>query len=332
MKRSDRLAAIVMALQTGTETAQSLADKFEVSKRTILRDMQALSEMGVPFYAATGPVGGYRLMDGYKLPPLQFSPLEAMTVLCALQGMTQLADTPFNAERWSALSKIKQALPEQVRSEIEPFLDKLILSMPKRNYRVPVLNRLMDCAAEGIWIQAHYRSASQMRWLRLRPLHIVSAHGYWYCEAFSHDHGEERTFRVDRFQEIERIEAPAELEASRLKRSRVKEAPDAGGGEIPIRARLTYRGALLAEQDEHIGDRVLQIGEEEWEVEFECPRSEWEWAAGFFYGLGPDAEVLEPPALRRAIRDRAARMCERYAADEPAGEPRVQQISKEEER
>ncbi|RJG23573.1 YafY family protein [Paenibacillus thiaminolyticus] len=92
MKRSDRLAAIVMALQTGTETAQSLADKFEVSKRTILRDMQALSEMGVPFYALSGPVGGYRLMDGYKLPPLQFSSLEAMTVLCALQGMTQLVD------------------------------------------------------------------------------------------------------------------------------------------------------------------------------------------------------------------------------------------------
>ncbi|TDL48159.1 HTH domain-containing protein [Paenibacillus dendritiformis] len=269
MKRSDRLAAIVMALQTGTETAQSLADKFEVSKRTILRDMQALSEMGVPFYAASGPAGGYRLMDGYKLPPLQFSPLEAMTVLCALQGMTQLADTPFNAERWSALDKIKQALPEQVRSEIEPVLDKLILSMPKRNYRVPMLSRLMECAAE--------------------------------------------------------------LEAARLKRSRVKKTRDAAGDEIPIRARLTYRGALLAEQDEHIGDRVLQIGEEEWAVEFACPRSEWAWAVRFFYGLGPDGEVLAPAALRREIRERAARMCERYAADEPAGEHKIQQTSKEEE-
>ncbi|MFD3273941.1 helix-turn-helix transcriptional regulator [Paenibacillus dendritiformis] len=331
MKRSDRLAAIVMALQTGTETAQSLADKFEVSKRTILRDMQALSEMGVPLYAASGPAGGYRLMDGYKLPPLQFSPLEAMTVLCALQGMTQLADTPFNAERWSALDKIKQALPEQVRSEIEPMLDKLILSMPKRNYRVPMLNRLMNCAAEGLWIRAHYRSASQTRWLRLRPMRIVTAHGFWYCEAFSLEHEEERTFRVDRFQEIERMEGAAELEVARLKRSRVKKTRDAAGDEIPIRARLTYRGALLAEQDEHIGDRVIQIGEEEWAVEFACPRSEWAWAVRFFYGLGPDGEVLAPAALRREIRERAARMCERYAADEPAGEHKIQQTSKEEE-
>ncbi|WII35095.1 helix-turn-helix transcriptional regulator [Paenibacillus thiaminolyticus] len=331
MKRSDRLAAIVMALQTGTETAQSLADKFEVSKRTILRDMQALSEIGVPFYASSGPVGGYRLMDGYKLPPLQFSPLEAMTVLCALQGMTQLADTPFNAERWSALDKIKQALPEQVRSEIEPVMDKLILSMPKRNYRVPMLNRLMDHAAEGIWIRAHYRSANQARWLRLRPLRIVTAHGFWYCEAFSLDHEEERTFRVDRFQEIERIEDAAELEAARLKRSRIKKTRDAREDEIPIRARLTYRGALLAEQDEHIGDQVLQIGEEEWAVEFACPRSEWAWAVRFFYGLGPEGEVLAPAALRREIRERAARMCERYAADEPAGELDVRQISKEDE-
>lgn len=331
MKRSDRLAAIVMALQMGTETAQSLADKFEVSKRTILRDMQALSEMGVPFYASSGPVGGYRLMEGYKLPPLQFSPLEAMTVLCALQGMTQLADTPFNAERWSALDKIKQALPEQVRSEIEPVLDKLSLSMPKRSYRVPMLNRLMDCTGDGVWIRAHYRSANQARWLRLRPLRIVTAHGFWYCEAFSLDHGEERTFRVDRFQEIERIEATAELEAARLKSSRVKKTRDAGGDAIYIRARLTYRGALLAEQDEHIGDRVRQIGEEEWELEFTCPRSEWTWAVRFFYGLGLDGEVLEPAALRREIRERAGRMCERYEADRPEEERTVHPTSKEEE-
>ncbi|WP_397335415.1 WYL domain-containing protein [Paenibacillus thiaminolyticus] len=116
-----------------------------------------------------------------------------------------------------------------------------------------------------MWIRAHYRSANQARWLRLRPLRIVTAHGFWYCEAFSLDHEEERTFRVDRFQEIERIEEAAELEAARLKRSRIKKTRDAGGDEIPIRARLTYRGALLAEKDEHIGDQVLQIGEEEWD-------------------------------------------------------------------
>lgn len=159
----------------------------------------------------------------------------------------------------------------------------------------------------------------------------MTAHGFWYCEAFSLDHGEERTFRVDRFQEIERIEDAAELEAARLKHSRIKKTRDAGGEEIPIRARLTYRGALLAEQDEHIGDQVLQIGEEEWAVEFACPRSEWAWAVRFFYGLGPDGEVLAPAALRREIRERAARMCERYAADEPASELDVRQIPKEDE-
>lgn len=57
MRKLDRLMAIVMALQHRPETAQSLADKLEVSKRTIIRDMQALSEMGVPIYSLPGPQG-----------------------------------------------------------------------------------------------------------------------------------------------------------------------------------------------------------------------------------------------------------------------------------
>ena len=77
MKRGARLTAIVMALQQRTETAASLAAKLEVSKRTIMRDIQALSEMGVPLYAVSGPSGGYRLMEGYKLPPLGLTEAEA---------------------------------------------------------------------------------------------------------------------------------------------------------------------------------------------------------------------------------------------------------------
>src|SRR5690606_20594868 len=102
MKKFDRLMAIVMALQQRPETAQSLADKLEVSRRTIMRDMQSLSEMGVPLYAMPGPAGGYRLMEGYKLPPLHLNHDEALVILFALKSSTRIADTPFNQARWTA--------------------------------------------------------------------------------------------------------------------------------------------------------------------------------------------------------------------------------------
>jgi len=81
---------------------------------------------------------------------------------------------------------------------------------------------------------------------------------------------------------------------------------------VRIVARLTYRGALLAEQDKHIGERVRQVADDEWEVDFDCPAEEWKWAARFFFTLGMDAEVKEPERLRREIFGMARQVCERY--------------------
>lgn len=117
MKRMDRMMAIVMALQQRAETAQSLADKLEVSKRTVLRDVQALSELGVPLVAVSGPGGGYRLMEGYHLPPLQLTAEEALTLLMALDGMAKYSDGPFREARWTAKDKIRSVLPRQLRTE-----------------------------------------------------------------------------------------------------------------------------------------------------------------------------------------------------------------------
>mgnify|MGYP001381394325 CR=1 FL=1 len=306
MRRMDRLVAILLALQQRPETAQSLADKFEVSKRTILRDMQALAEMGVPIYAEPGASGGYRLMEGYRLPPLSLDSREALTVLFALRALERLADTPFREARWTAIDKIRAVLPKPMLESIEPLLDRVGMEVPKRKVRTPHLPELMEHAAASRWIRVDYRSASRRRRLELLPRRIYAAHGFWYCEAYSPFHGETRTFRVDRMEGIEPLDgrAPEEPPGGRA-------APEPLP-PVRIVARLTYRGALLAEQDEHIGGEVIQIADDEWEVAFDCPAEEWNWAVRFFYALGPDAEVREPERLRREIAEMARRVCERY--------------------
>ncbi|MNP18899.1 hypothetical protein D3C76_1114000 [compost metagenome] len=87
-----------------------------------------------------------------------------------------------------------------------------------------------------------------------------------------------------------------------------------GGNDPSIRivAKLTYRGALLAEQDTHIGHLVGQISDEEWVIDFECPFSEWNWAISFFFHLGLDAEVMEPEKLRQELKERATQLRSRY--------------------
>jgi predicted DNA-binding transcriptional regulator YafY len=304
----DRLMAILISLQQRPETAQSLADKFEVSKRTILRDMQSLSEMGIPIYSTTGPMGGFRLMDGFQLSPLQFSSQEALIILMALQAFTKMTDTPFNKERWTVIDKIRSSLPQHTLKQIEPILERTEIEVPHRNFKVPNLSKLMDYTANAKWLNVFYRSQNHRRWLRIFPKRVYTSNGFWYCEAYSSTHGEERVFRVDRMDQLEVTEPPVEEKAIPF----LNIDDESKNQSVRVKAKLTYRGMLQVEQDMHIGECIYAITDEEWVVDFLCPAAEWSWAVRFFFSLGLDAEVLEPESLRKEIYDLADQMCRRY--------------------
>jgi predicted DNA-binding transcriptional regulator YafY len=299
--------AILFALMQTSETAQALADKFEVSRRTILRDMQSLSEMGIPLYSATGPSGGFALMNSYQLQPLQLDSQEALTLLFALGAMTKLADTPFNQARWTVIHKIKAVVPNEMLKKIEPLLEHVELEVPDRRYKTPHLSALLDHTANSQWLQIFYRSEKHHRWLDIRPKRIYTAHGFWYCEAYSVHHQEHRTFRIDRFDQVKVIDPPQAAQGNHPMK-KIAENPQ----PTRIVVKLCYRGALVAEQDPHIGQNVKQTAEDEWELDFMCPASEWVWAVRFFYTLGLDAEVIEPDSLKSELFRLASQICARY--------------------
>ncbi len=103
MNRTERLTAILLLLQEKgrqrRHTAEEIAARFEVSRRTILRDIQALCEMGVPVLAQEGVGGGYALPPEFTLPPLPLKLREAVLMLLSLNTLASLADTPFAPER-----------------------------------------------------------------------------------------------------------------------------------------------------------------------------------------------------------------------------------------
>src|SRR5262245_17319933 len=113
MNRTDRLLAIVLELQAhGSRSvrAEDLAARFEINKRTVYRDVQALSEAGVPIVAIPGQ--GYWLAEGYFLPPLAFSPDEAVMLLLGADFVAQNFDAQYRAAAESAARKIEAVLPE----------------------------------------------------------------------------------------------------------------------------------------------------------------------------------------------------------------------------
>ena len=118
MNRVDRLFAITLLLQnTDRVRAQDLADAFEISKRTVYRDIAALSEMGVPIISLPGE--GYELMEGFYLPLLIFTAAEAGALFLGAQMLLQQAEGRLPAEAKSALAKITAILPKDTLQHVE---------------------------------------------------------------------------------------------------------------------------------------------------------------------------------------------------------------------
>lgn len=111
MNRIDRISAILIHLQSRKVVkAQDIADRFEISLRTVYRDSRTLEQAGIPLIGEAGM--GYSIVDGYRLPPVMFSPEEALAFLTAEKLVTKLTDGPNAVNYSSAMYKIKAVLDQ----------------------------------------------------------------------------------------------------------------------------------------------------------------------------------------------------------------------------
>ncbi|MGZ3602043.1 MAG: helix-turn-helix transcriptional regulator, partial [Ktedonobacterales bacterium] len=119
MKELDRILGILLALQSRRAlSAKQLAERFDVSTRTIYRDLQTMSLLGIPVYAERGRNGGIRLLEGYFLPPLMFSRGEAIALLLGMIMLRTLRAAPFQVEAETATQKLLAAVPEHLRATL----------------------------------------------------------------------------------------------------------------------------------------------------------------------------------------------------------------------
>ena len=308
MNRIDRLTAIILLLQGGKRTAGEIAHRFEVSKRTVFRDIEALCEMGIPIATEAGIHGGYELMPDYSLAPLQLTSRETLLLRLALSSVSQLADTPFKQERESLLAKIHALIPMQYHQDTEELLQTVQLDVPARNYTTPFSEQLIESAHKEQWLNVSYRSEQGSSQQTILPHRLYSAGGFWYCEAYSHERQEQRTYRVDRFVSMSVIQAPEQ--------HRENNDPSLPYGHFShpeVRIRFTARGVLIMERDPHLGGQLQPLGEDGGLLCFRCPPTEYAWLIHTMLSLGPDAEILAPDELRTLVRKAALDIANRYA-------------------
>jgi predicted DNA-binding transcriptional regulator YafY len=203
MRRADRLFRIVQYLcARRLTTAEWLADRLEVSKRTVYRDINDLTLSGVPIEGEAGV--GYALRRKLDLPPLMFDRHELTAIELGLRFVHAYTEAPLAHAATAALAKIRSALPGTTGAE----LPKSPLFVPRREgAREPRLNELLEAIHERRKLRLGYRDANGARTRRVVwPLGLFFWGNAWTLLSWCELRDDFRSFRLERMQALRRLD------------------------------------------------------------------------------------------------------------------------------
>ena len=159
MSRTARLLELMVRVQAKPRfTAAELAEEFEVSRRTILRDLQTLLGLGVPLHSTPGPGGGYSLPRGGRRLTPSLTVDEALGLLLSYEALLRYPVHPFSSEGISAATKLRAALPKDVVGELDRLRRYVAVVEPVREYEAPLLGDLLQAALDGAHLEVVYDS------------------------------------------------------------------------------------------------------------------------------------------------------------------------------
>ncbi|MEO8569276.1 MAG: YafY family protein [Ginsengibacter sp.] len=208
MNRIDRLSAILIQLQSRPLVkAQDIADKFSISLRTVYRDVHALEEAGVPVIGEAGI--GYRLMEGYKLPPVMFTQDEVSAMLTAAKLMQSMTDENSSKHYISALDKIRAVLRFTEKNHIEEINEHVaVVSHPSFVYEKPPelhLPKILRAIATSSIVEMNYTSIDKQESLQRKaePVGIYYQGTHWYMIGYCLLRKDYRNFRTDKINKLQ---------------------------------------------------------------------------------------------------------------------------------
>jgi len=326
--RADRLVSIVLLLrQRGRLTAATLARELEVSTRTVLRDIEALSAAGVPVYAERGRHGGFALLPGFRTELTGLNRDEALALLTAGSGRGEHV-LGLGSALAAARRKVVDALPESQQSTASDAAQRVLVDpatdlLSRRLVTEEVLpgtamNEVRRAVLAGHRLRIHYVATGQSpQWRTVDPIGLVTVRDRGYLLALRS--GEDRTYRLSRVLAAEELPEPAqrpnEVDLERAWRERCAQFLSDGHINVRVRVNPVRREDLLstalavrAEEPDADGWLLLDVTFQD------CWHAEWA-----LWQLSTAAEALAPQSLRTSLRDRAAALATRYAGVDNAG-------------
>lgn len=297
----DRLVSIIMVLLDKKRiSAQELADMFEVSPRTIYRDIDAISMAGIPIHSTPGAGGGFEIMQNYKIDKKFFSADDLSALLMGLSGLSGMMR---GSEMVNALAKVKNFIPAEKANDIELKANRINIDLSQwagNSNLQPYLEIIRTALEENRLLSFEYVAHHGSKTARTaEPYQLVLKGSHWYLQGYCHKRNDFRLFRISRMLNLKLSDeafVPRKYEKPVLEFSKILETM-----QIKIKIRI----------HKSIMDRVLDYctyedftpdGDEHYIVDF--PFVENDYHYDILLGFGNKCECLEPLHIRENLKQK----------------------------
>ncbi|MFC7376461.1 MULTISPECIES: helix-turn-helix transcriptional regulator [unclassified Brachybacterium] len=299
-----RALQLLALLQSRTVwTGPELAERLEVTVRTVRRDVDRLREMGYPVLTSAGHGGGYQLGAGRELPPLLLGAHEAVAVAVGLRLAATSGIEGLDAEALRALAALDRILPPEVRTGVSAIADAMgVVARPVPGARSEVLLTLATAVRDGTRVRVDYeRADGQRAERRIEPHRVLTVDAHWYLFAWDLDREDWRTFRLDRMHDVHPSTFPITPRPTPDIERTVRESITVGGYETWVTVRLLRPYEEIAPRVPARTATITPDGENA--CILRAGADDLRWLVARLAQLGAPVEVIEPPEMLTALQE-----------------------------
>ena len=305
----DRLIAIIMILlEREKVTAKSLAEMFEVSMRTIYRDLDVINQAGIPVFATSGPGGGVEIMKEFKVEKRIFS---ANDINALLMGLSSIKNNLPGEQTMAALAKVKGMIPKEHHKEWEYRANQMkIDALPWFNagnlfYTVELIQDALD---QQRLLTFQYRDIRDKKSSReVEPYRLLWKGEAWYLQGYCLSRRDFRTFKLLRMSDLLISDQRFEIRDFPMERLDEMQARENSLARVKLRIQEGVRDLVITRFGE---DCLTPDGPDHYIAELHMPVDDL--ACGYLLSMGTRCVCLEPEEMREKMRQLSSEICEFY--------------------
>ncbi|MCM3175787.1 MULTISPECIES: YafY family protein [Paenibacillus] len=312
MKLDRLLAIVVLLVNRGRVQAKDLADTFEVSIRTIYRDIDTLGQAGIPVVTYQGASGGIGLAEGYRLDRNVLTDQDLASIVTALRS---ISTSHSNVARDLLVEKLSSIVPEAKNEDFQSNTSRFIVDYSTWTHpealqiKLQLIESGMD---QSRLITFTYCSAGGNQTIRtVEPHTLVLKRHSWYLYAFCHERDQFRMFKLVRMRDVSLAQEHFERRIIQPHDRPWQQEWVVPDNQAPLTLRFHARARHLAEEWFGI-ENVIPDGKGYYISQVAFPEDNWLY--GFILGFGADVEVVEPEHIRVTIRQMAEQIVQNYTS------------------